>query len=180
LTGKLSDVAGLIVAPVLLCVLVGARRPVSRLICFFAVASVFAGQNLSEQVATVLVDVVSVFGIRWTIVTEPSDLLALVSQPLAWWLVNEGGVRLGPGRPMVARALLFVGVWACVATSEDGGDQGQSTSTSGGAGGSTTASTASGMGGAGGGAGGAGGAGYGGSGGAGGAGYSGAGGAGGS
>jgi len=122
LTGKLSDVAGLIVAPVLLCVLVGARRPLSRLICFFAVASVFAGQNLSEQVATVLVDVVSVVGIRWTIVTDPSDLLALVSLPLAWWLVNEGGVRLGPARPMVRRAFLFVGAWACVATSVPGED----------------------------------------------------------
>ncbi len=120
LTGKLSDVPGLIVAPVLLCVLVDARRTVGRVICFFAVMSVFVGQNLSKQVANLLIDVVRVFGLRWTIVTDPSDLWALASLLLAWWLVNEDGVRLRPARPKIERALMFAGACACLATSEPG------------------------------------------------------------
>jgi hypothetical protein len=105
---------------VLLCVLVGARRTVGRVICFFAVMSVFVGQNLSKQVANLLIDVASVFGLRWTIVTDPSDLWALVSLPLAWWLVNEDGVRLCTARPKIERAMMFAGACAWLATSEPG------------------------------------------------------------
>src|SRR5688572_756580 len=51
LTGKLSDVAGLLMAPPLLVVLAGARARAARLACFAAVALVFAAIKLHAPAA---------------------------------------------------------------------------------------------------------------------------------
>ncbi|MFP6686470.1 MAG: hypothetical protein VB934_17250, partial [Polyangiaceae bacterium] len=116
-TGKLSDFAGLIVAPVLLCAIVGARGPLVRLACFGSVSFVFAAQNLSQHAAGWLVDLVGLFGLRWSIVTDPSDLLGLAALPLAWWLAHRPDAESSRARPMIERLLALAGALACVATS---------------------------------------------------------------
>lgn len=102
LTGKLSDFAGMIVAPCLVATL--ARHELVRLGAFAAVALAFAAINLSTSAADVLVAVVGRLGLDWRIWSDPTDLVALTVLPLAWRLshgscssraVGHGGILLG-------------------------------------------------------------------------------------
>src|SRR3954465_9682891 len=65
LTGKLSDFAGMIVAPVLLAMMVRARRPVVRGACFALVAALFAATKLWPAAVRVVVATVGMVGIKW-------------------------------------------------------------------------------------------------------------------
>ncbi len=122
LTGKLSDFAGLIVAPVLLAALVRARstRPVA--ICFAATAVVFAAINLDSACAVAMERVTASLGVGWTIYPDPTDLIALTVLPVAW-----STARTAPRQTRrtwerwVERAALGLGLLACIATSKNGG-----------------------------------------------------------
>lgn len=102
-TGKLSDFAGLIVAPLVLCALAAGRTPRRRAICFAAVAIVFGGIKLSGPAADALVDALAALGWQWHVAVDPTDLIALAALPVAWRLdvshprraVAGGGALLG-------------------------------------------------------------------------------------
>jgi hypothetical protein len=116
LTGKLSDLAGLVVAPPLLCVLVRARSRRAARASFAAVAGVFGAVKLSAAAAALLCAAVAAFGLRWRIVADPTDLVALAVLPLAWRLaMQERGAAMWR-----ERAALLLGAVACVATSQGG------------------------------------------------------------
>ncbi|HZO16146.1 MAG TPA: hypothetical protein VFB62_22885 [Polyangiaceae bacterium] len=76
-TGKLSDVAGMVVAPALLAVLVRARSRRAFAACHVATGACFAAIKLSTQAAGVLVQTMSWLGQHWKIWTDPTDLLVL-------------------------------------------------------------------------------------------------------
>lgn len=125
-TGKLSDFAGMIVAPVLLAVLLRVRTRRGLLACHLAVAGVFSAIQLSPAFAGQWSSLMAAIGHPWAITCDPTDLLALPFLLLSWRLLvpemeAEHSVRVPLQRTAVA-ALSVVGLWSTVATSEiDGG-----------------------------------------------------------
>ncbi|WP_437761315.1 hypothetical protein WME77_24610 [Sorangium sp. So ce764] len=126
LTGKLSDLAGLVVAPVLAAALVDARTSRGRALAFAAVAAPFAAIKLSAAAAQLLVGLVGLAGITWRIWQDPTDLAALVVLVPAWRLSAraacsrelsarsaEEGARAAW---VLERAILGASAVACVAT----------------------------------------------------------------
>jgi hypothetical protein len=127
LTGKLSDFAGMLVAPVLLAVLlrVGTRR--ALLACHLAVGAVFAGIQLSPGFAELWSAAMGLLGYPWVITRDPTDLLALPFLGLSWALLVPA---MDPERPALVGlrrsavvTLSVVGLWSTVATSRDVGDE---------------------------------------------------------
>ncbi|WP_437898137.1 hypothetical protein [Sorangium sp. So ce124] len=126
LTGKLSDLAGLVVAPVLAAALVDARTSRGRALAFAAVAAPFAAIKLSAAAAQLLVGLVGLAGIRWRIWQDPTDLAALVVLVPAWRLsaraasspeLSARSVEEGSRTAWVLeRAILGASAFACVAT----------------------------------------------------------------
>lgn len=143
LTGKLSDLAGLVVAPVLVAAVIGAKTARGRAAAFAAVAGPFAAIKLSAAAASALVLAAKVVGLRFRIWQDPTDLLAFVALLPAWRLASSavsaqgvtqgfGARALAAGSPRLAvwseRAVLGAAAAACVATSQ-GTVGGYSTST---------------------------------------------------
>ena len=120
-TGKLSDIAGMFVAPALLAALVGARRSASAGACYLAVGVVFTAINLSPEAATLWAETLAHLGVGWVTTCDPTDVLvALPSLLLAWWRLGPRPRRLLPAvrpRRVLELASACVGVLLCVATS---------------------------------------------------------------
>lgn len=122
-TGKLSDVAGLVVAPLLLAVplaAIGVRRPVTVAIGMTGIGFVFAKTSVAGAQATSAVW--SLTGIPTLMRADVTDLVALPALALAWWVDRR--VRSSPELPWrravataVGMALLPVAVLATAATS---------------------------------------------------------------
>jgi hypothetical protein len=119
LTGKLSDFAGLVVAPVLLVALLRAERLLPRLACFVVTGAVFAAIKASSAATSLWTTLLALAGVHWTVVTDPTDMIALTALPIGWWIAHQE--RPLPRRATLARiverAAAVVGVAACVATS---------------------------------------------------------------
>ncbi|MFO0608177.1 MAG: hypothetical protein U0324_33740 [Polyangiales bacterium] len=116
LTGKLSDVAGLVVAPVLAAALLGARGRRGVAAAFALVAAGFAAIKVSPAASGAYVGALAALGMRARNAVDPTDLAALAVLPLAWRLCAERPVAaLRAGRQRLAVAL---GGLACVATSQ--------------------------------------------------------------
>jgi hypothetical protein len=123
-TGKLSDFAGMIVAPVLLAALLRVRTRRGLLACCAAVGAVFAGINLSHGVADAWTWLMG-FVWPWHITVDPTDLVALPALALGWRALVPAMER--PLSPMVPRyaeaSAVAIGGFFCVATSDnDHGD----------------------------------------------------------
>lgn len=126
-TGKLSDVAGLVVAPLLLAVplvAVGVRRPVPAAIAATGAGFVFAKTSVAGAAATSAVW--SLSGVPTLIRADVTDLVALPALGVAWWVDRH--VRRSPARPWrrtvaaaSGMAILPVAVLATAATSCDEG-----------------------------------------------------------
>ncbi len=97
ITGKLSDLAGLIVAPVCL---YGALRwvfPTRQqafrrrllLFCLGAVGLTFAAINLSKGASDLVVGLFALIGLSWSLWPDPSDLVALLILPLTYFVLNR-------------------------------------------------------------------------------------------
>ncbi len=113
LPGKLSDFAGMIVAPLLLAALLRANSRRARGLCFAVVGGLFAASKLSASVAAALVWLASLAGQPWRIVVDPTDLLALSMLPLAWWLASHQPAPRRP-RPVLRAVAALVAVVACL------------------------------------------------------------------
>ena len=126
LTGKLSDFAGMIVAPVLLATLLRVRSRRALLACHVAVGAVFAGIQLSPAFAAQWSALMGVFGHPWTITCDPTDLIALPFLGLAWALLvpemDASRPALIPLQRSAVAALSVFGLWSTVATSDVEGD----------------------------------------------------------
>ena len=125
LTGKLSDFAGLYVAPALLATLVRARTRGAWLACHAAVLAGFAAINLDATCAEWCARWMRLFGFDWRIVSDAEDLLAVPALIASWrWLtpamtrpVHDAGARV---RRALQPGLFAFGMLCCMATSDDG------------------------------------------------------------
>jgi hypothetical protein len=123
LTGKISDFAGMLVAPVLLATLLRVRSRRGLLACHVAVLAVFAGIQLSTGFAALWSSAMGLLGHPWAITCDPTDLIALPFLYLSWTLLTpamdaERPALIGLRRSAAAAASVF-GLWATVATSDD-------------------------------------------------------------
>lgn len=132
LTGKLSDFAGMIVAPALLAALIGVRSRRGLALCTLAVGAVFSLINLSPAAADAWSWLMGLVGFPWAITVDPSDLLALPALALGWRALAPAMRREAPSFAALRRPLELgaaaAGTLLCVATSEpdpDGGEGGE-------------------------------------------------------
>ena len=121
-TGKLSDVAGLFLAPALFATLVGARGRRSVIGCHVAVALVFAALELSAGLAAAWDVALVALGLPFQTWADPTDLLALPFVALGYRVLAPSMREVRRDRPR--RALrpielvgLGVGLVSCMATS---------------------------------------------------------------
>jgi hypothetical protein len=118
LTGKLSDFAGLVVAPALLAALL---RLSSRRALFAAHAAtgvVFAAIKISPAAARGFEALAALTPFPWSITVDPTDLLALPALAVAWRVLLPAMARPLPERPVVYRVTAIAGSLACAATSQ--------------------------------------------------------------
>ena len=125
-TGKLSDFAGLYVAPALLATLLRVQTQRALLACHLAVGAVFAATNLDPRAAALAVEGMRLFGFEWRIVTDAEDLIALpalIASQL--WLGRHMARALPRSQPRLLRTarwgLAGAGLFLCMATSDDDG-----------------------------------------------------------
>jgi hypothetical protein len=114
-TGKLSDVAGLIVAPLALASLARVRSERGLMGCVALVWGVFAAINLSATLAMRWDALLGSVGVPFSTTCDPSDLLAmLLAAPLLWVSCGRGERVAAP-----SRAWALVASLACLASSPD-------------------------------------------------------------
>jgi len=118
LTGKLSDFAFLMVAPVLLTSLLPLRLRARRMLAFSAVSIVFVVADLSPAASDAIVALAGRLGMRWRLWPDVTDLLALAALPASWWIAGTRSRLVGHlGRRLLQRVAVVLGAAACLATS---------------------------------------------------------------
>jgi hypothetical protein len=114
LTGKLSDFAFLIVAPVLLGCLLPARLRRRKELALGLVAGLYVATELSPAAAEAVVAAAARLGMHWRLWPDLTDLLALVVLPVSWRLLERPPPGRGPLRPLG----VIVGLHLCLATTD--------------------------------------------------------------
>jgi hypothetical protein len=119
-TGKLSDFAGMLVAPALMAAVCMVRTRRGLLSCHAAVGLVFAAIQLSPAAAASWSGLMGAVGFPWEITRDATDLIALPVLFASWQLLTPR--MTAPLGSTVRRSLEFgtvgVGLWASVATSQ--------------------------------------------------------------
>lgn len=118
LTGKLSDVAGLVVAFVTASLFLGHRAPrVGQLACA-AITLVFVLVKMDAACTELLVKALASVGLTWSVRTDPTDLLALGIIPLAWTSarVLTRSMQQSGGTRLALRAAAIPAALACLAS----------------------------------------------------------------
>lgn len=114
ITGKLSDFAGLVVAPIALAMVVRARSRAAQLAVLGVVAAGFALTELSQDSADLAVRALRGLGLsRATLVADASDLWALAILPLPYALLRADRAPVSRAAPRVSLGLALL---ACVAS----------------------------------------------------------------
>jgi hypothetical protein len=114
LTGKLSDFAFLVVAPVLFAAMLPLALRGRRVLATVSVVGLYVAADLSRAVSDAVVATAARVGLRWKLWPDPTDLLALAVLPATIWLLRRPARVARPGR---ARFGVIVGAAACLATS---------------------------------------------------------------
>lgn len=130
MTGKLSDVAGMFVAPALLGVLVRARTRHTLILVHVAVGTGFAAFELSSELAAAADVGYRAAGFRWQQWSDPTDLLALFLLPLSFAFTSRAA-RSATSLPkgFTGRLVASAGLLACVASTGDTQEVGPENST---------------------------------------------------
>ncbi|NUO47458.1 MAG: hypothetical protein HOV80_01235 [Polyangiaceae bacterium] len=119
-TGKLSDFAGLFVAPALLGVLTRVKSRHALVLVHVAVGVGFAAFELSSELAAAADVGYRVAGFRWQQWSDPTDLLALFVLPLAFAFALRVARRDRPTpQGALYRILASAGLVACAASTGD-------------------------------------------------------------
>jgi hypothetical protein len=120
-TGKLSDFAGMIVAPALFAVVLELKSKRAWWLAHVAVGIVFATLQLSRPFADLWSQLMGAFGFRWSITSDPTDLFALpmlfVSARVLWPAMTVPSQKLA--RRSAEATAAGVGLMCCVATSRE-------------------------------------------------------------
>ncbi len=120
LTGKLSDVAGMFVAPALLATSLRVHTRLGWWLAHAAVGMVFASIKFSAACAAAWSTMMSAFGFAWTIVVDPTDVLValpalLVAGHVLYGALGTPSVRLA--RRSAEAGAAGIGLLCAVATS---------------------------------------------------------------
>jgi len=124
LTGKLSDFAGLIVAPALLAVILRLSSRQSLVIAHAATGIVFAGIKVFPGFAHAFETIAGLGPFAWHITVDPTDLIALPALFVSYRVFVETMSKPIPERPLTQRGLIMAGSVACMATSQEPVDPG--------------------------------------------------------
>lgn len=117
ITGKLSDFAGLLVAPALLCALLTLRSPRAWIWAHIATGAVFSAINLFPWAAHAIEALTRLTPFPWHVTVDPSDLMALPSLLLSYHLFFGPKTKTLREMPLAERVLAMTGAVACMATS---------------------------------------------------------------
>lgn len=120
-TGKLSDVAGLIVAPALLATLLRVSTQRGLAACHLATGLVFALIQLSPSFARLVEIGMSLVGVKWRLWSDLTDLLTLPALWVSWRVLLPAMCSPVAGRrralELAKMCATTVGLLACVGTS---------------------------------------------------------------
>lgn len=118
ITGKLSDVAGLLVAPLLLAALLRIRSRRGWIAAHAVVGAIFAGIQVSAVAAAAWAGLMATVAFAWVITPDPTDLLALPALLLSAWLFPRVASRSTTGhlRSSAQLAVGGAGLLLCAAT----------------------------------------------------------------
>ncbi|MCH9681475.1 MAG: hypothetical protein K0V04_08585 [Deltaproteobacteria bacterium] len=124
LTGKLSDFAGLVVAPILLAMVLRVRTRRGVLLSHVAVGAVFAALQLSSVVATQWSAAMATLGIPWITTQDATDLIALPALGLSLWAFRRVIAQRvhSPARRSAELVAAGTGLLCCAATSSGPGE----------------------------------------------------------
>ena len=123
LTGKLSDFAFLIVAPVLFAAIIPRRVPGRRTFAVASVVALYVAADLSRAVSDAVVAAAARVGLHWRLWPDPTDLLALAVLPATVWLLRRPPKPAPTARSPAGWACsasgpgIVLGALACLATS---------------------------------------------------------------
>jgi hypothetical protein len=118
-TGKLSDLAGMIVAPLLLATILRLSSRRALLAAHVATGVGFAAIKLLPAAAHALESLTALGPIPWHITVDPTDLIALPMLLVSWRVLLPATQRPVPERPALQRAAAAAGAIACAATSQE-------------------------------------------------------------
>lgn len=118
ITGKLSDFAGLLVAPALLAVLVRSSSRQSFVLAHLATGLVFAGIKVFPSFARLFESLAGLGPFAWHITVDPTDLVALPALFVSYRVFVSAMQQPVAERPLMQRGLIMAGSVACMATSE--------------------------------------------------------------
>ncbi|MGK3997266.1 hypothetical protein [Sorangium sp. So ce1024] len=133
LTGKLSDFAGLLVAPAALAALLRVSSRRGLLGAHVATGAVFSAIKLAPEAARAVEALMALTPLPWRITVDPTDLMALPALLVSYRVLGEAARRPEPARPEPARRsepawrpvaerlALMAGSLACAATSREPG-----------------------------------------------------------
>ncbi|WP_437943777.1 hypothetical protein WMF27_02610 [Sorangium sp. So ce281] len=119
LTGKLSDFAGLLVAPAVLASLLRVTSRRGFLGAHVAIGVVFSVIKLAPEAARAVEGLMALTPLPWRITVDPTDLIALPLLLISYRVLGEAMGRPEPARPVAHRLALMAGSLACVATSKE-------------------------------------------------------------
>ena len=117
LTGKLSDFAGLVVAPLVLGAAVFASSKASLRWAHVAVGAGFAAIKIFPSAARAVEALMAMTPLPWTITVDPTDLMALPMLLVSYAVLVPATQRAAAVRPVVQRVAFMAGSLACAATS---------------------------------------------------------------
>lgn len=125
LTGKLSDLAGMIVAPPLFALALGAHRRAARLVAAAAVGIGFGAINLVPEAARALEHALGALHLPARVWVDPTDLWALALLPIGHALSRPEAIRTTralavPG--WLQHGGVLLAAFACMATTGIGED----------------------------------------------------------
>lgn len=117
-TGKLSDFAGLLVAPAVLASLLRVSSRRGFLGAHVATGAVFSAIKLAPEAARAVEGLMALTPLPWRITVDPTDLLALPVLLVSYRVLGEAARRPEPAQhPLAHRLALMAGSLSCVATS---------------------------------------------------------------
>lgn len=123
LTGKLSDFAGLIVAPIAVAVLLRVRARRGLLAVHVGVGLGFASINLSATLSELFTGALAFVGLPWVNYVDPTDLVALTMLPLSILLLGPAMRRRddAPVRGLLSKLAVAASIPLMLGSGNSGG-----------------------------------------------------------